>query len=349
MGLLIVSIETGCSDHGSEGEDPIVCGNSVCETGETQATCPADCTPVAGQTCGDGVCEGTENTDSCPADCASLSNLDGVWSYCGWSDSSADAAAGCAGVTPEASRTVYGGGLVLSYDDSDARCSQWEIEEVGGVLVQQDCWDGAYDYGHERLFPSISVSGDYLTITYASSDGSEEHEFYVRRPGETMASVMVMCTALDDYTCSSTPTLSTAVEPSLVGSWQACGGTSEPDPTVACASTYTDWVVLDADGTALDISDYGAGDQSCVKIDYASATGADPFLEFQECGADYTELWGYHITVTSSGSTYLTLPSEYVDCDGGGGCSTTVEYDHYVSVADKPCPAGVTVEDLTCD
>ncbi len=44
---------------------PAVCGNGTCESGETNATCPADCPPV----CGDGVCNGTETSATCPGDC----------------------------------------------------------------------------------------------------------------------------------------------------------------------------------------------------------------------------------------------------------------------------------------
>ncbi len=45
-----------------------VCGNGQCETGETQANCPADCKPAT-WVCGNGVCEAGETPSSCPADC----------------------------------------------------------------------------------------------------------------------------------------------------------------------------------------------------------------------------------------------------------------------------------------
>ena len=41
------------------------CGNGQCEDGESNATCPADCAPV----CGDGACTPPESIFTCPTDC----------------------------------------------------------------------------------------------------------------------------------------------------------------------------------------------------------------------------------------------------------------------------------------
>lgn len=46
----------------------VVCGDLVCELGETPVSCPSDCPNV----CGDSFCTGSESTASCPADCGSL-------------------------------------------------------------------------------------------------------------------------------------------------------------------------------------------------------------------------------------------------------------------------------------
>jgi len=43
------------------------CGDGTCDTGETNANCPADC-PV-GPVCGDGTCDNSENCSTCPDDC----------------------------------------------------------------------------------------------------------------------------------------------------------------------------------------------------------------------------------------------------------------------------------------
>jgi hypothetical protein len=45
-------------------EGVTVCGNGTCETGETAASCRADC-----GFCGDGACFGTENNSTCSQDC----------------------------------------------------------------------------------------------------------------------------------------------------------------------------------------------------------------------------------------------------------------------------------------
>jgi hypothetical protein len=45
-----------------------VCGNGTCEPGETTASCVQDC-PSTGPKCGDGICQSNENVEMCPQDC----------------------------------------------------------------------------------------------------------------------------------------------------------------------------------------------------------------------------------------------------------------------------------------
>lgn len=49
---------------------PPVCGNGICEAGETQTNCPADCgsPPI----CGDRKCESGETRQNCPQDCSAI-------------------------------------------------------------------------------------------------------------------------------------------------------------------------------------------------------------------------------------------------------------------------------------
>jgi len=65
-----------------------VCGDHVCSTGETTATCPQDCA-----FCGDGVCSSTESAASCPLDCVSAVCGDG---FCSPSETLATCAVDCA-------------------------------------------------------------------------------------------------------------------------------------------------------------------------------------------------------------------------------------------------------------
>lgn len=47
-----------------------VCGNQMCEQGESPSNCPNDCA-ASGPICGDNVCDmnGGENATNCPGDC----------------------------------------------------------------------------------------------------------------------------------------------------------------------------------------------------------------------------------------------------------------------------------------
>jgi lysophospholipase L1-like esterase len=87
-----------------------VCGDFVCDPGETPASCSSDCPDVCGDglctgsedaascsvdcpdLCGDGLCTGSEDTTSCVADCGSLCG-DGV---CNGSEDEFNCAADCA-------------------------------------------------------------------------------------------------------------------------------------------------------------------------------------------------------------------------------------------------------------
>lgn len=48
------------------------CGNGVCENGESNATCAADCPPASA--CGNGTCDNGETNGNCPADCPAQGN-----------------------------------------------------------------------------------------------------------------------------------------------------------------------------------------------------------------------------------------------------------------------------------
>ena len=55
----------GLTCGGGDCVEADVCGNGICDSGESEATCVEDCTEV----CGDGTCAGIESFRSCSADC----------------------------------------------------------------------------------------------------------------------------------------------------------------------------------------------------------------------------------------------------------------------------------------
>ena len=82
-GLLIRAFDMRYTDPFTPNEDPLaehvmsfyvesgngpVCGNGICEEGETYENCPEDC-EEGGPVCGNGVCEEGENAQNCPEDC----------------------------------------------------------------------------------------------------------------------------------------------------------------------------------------------------------------------------------------------------------------------------------------
>ena len=79
---------SGCASNSSPCEDSdscgggstapdaapkVTCGDNICQSSESAATCPADCKPA--ETCGDGTCSASETASSCPADCKTTVNV----------------------------------------------------------------------------------------------------------------------------------------------------------------------------------------------------------------------------------------------------------------------------------
>ena len=67
-----------CNDGRCTDKPKTVCGNGICEYGETEQNCPVDC---KGAVCGNGVCEPGENHDNCPIDCGGIGFKDKIIVY----------------------------------------------------------------------------------------------------------------------------------------------------------------------------------------------------------------------------------------------------------------------------
>ena len=73
IGGVDVSILGGDASGTDKDTGPAIgsCGDGFCNTGETAASCPADC---ATNNCGNGTCDAGETKASCPADCGTTTN-----------------------------------------------------------------------------------------------------------------------------------------------------------------------------------------------------------------------------------------------------------------------------------
>lgn len=65
--ITIALLLASCEESGPTTE--AVCGNNVCDPGETLTSCSADCSVMPNIVCGDNKCQGSENSVTCPNDC----------------------------------------------------------------------------------------------------------------------------------------------------------------------------------------------------------------------------------------------------------------------------------------
>jgi hypothetical protein len=116
-----------CGDDSAPTNDA-VCGDDVCEEGETEATCPQDCY------CGNGACEETEDATGCPADCAECG--DGI---CHDPTETCDNCPQDCGSCIECGNGIIEGDEVCdSTDLGGATCESVDASYIGGTLACTD-------------------------------------------------------------------------------------------------------------------------------------------------------------------------------------------------------------------
>jgi len=67
-----IKLEQNASLYGGEPDDLPICGNGICEAGESTLNCPKDCigpTTTLHVLCGNKICDRGENVENCPNDC----------------------------------------------------------------------------------------------------------------------------------------------------------------------------------------------------------------------------------------------------------------------------------------
>lgn len=107
------------------------CGNAICETGESNRNCSADCSHNNPTVCGDGICEIGETFNNCTADCI-------YTDWCNGSQFICDTGYSC-----RANRCVYdpmaqsclGSNLGTDCSGSNERCTQVDPSTGYGICV----------------------------------------------------------------------------------------------------------------------------------------------------------------------------------------------------------------------
>lgn len=142
---------------------PNPCGNSICDAGETTATCPADCPAPSPNTCGNGVCDVGETNGNCASDCAlpppPPNNCgNGV---CDSNETATSCAVDCV-VTPPADGTANGDGTCTKDSTGSTRCEMNFDGSLGGCATtsgSSTVWLVlALVVSRSRLFKSVTTT-----------------------------------------------------------------------------------------------------------------------------------------------------------------------------------------------
>ncbi len=112
------------------GKTSAVCGNFICDTGETQLSCPSDCVT----TCGNGFCEAGEDFHSCPSDCCQQQGSGSSGSGSGSGSDGANGGSGANGsnTDPNGPNGANGGGSGGANSCFDAAGNQVSCDTGSG-------------------------------------------------------------------------------------------------------------------------------------------------------------------------------------------------------------------------
>ncbi len=130
---------------------PDTCGDGLCGSSETNATCPADCAP--GPVCGDGVCQLGETTATCAIDCPASTCGDG---FCASNEDENSCPQDCGSTTTS---PICGDGICEAGESCAVDC------DTTTTTTGPTCGDGVCD-------PGESCDADCGTATSYCGDGS---------------------------------------------------------------------------------------------------------------------------------------------------------------------------------
>lgn len=149
-----------CTDEGQCVALGPVCGNGFCETGETNASCPADCKPAAA-VCGNGMCENGESNASCPADCKPAGAVCGN-GFCETGESNASCPADC-----KPAGAVCGNGMCEN-GESAATCPA-DCKTTGGSCVGKCGGQSTGCYCDDLCSNNNDCCADYQAVCKGST------------------------------------------------------------------------------------------------------------------------------------------------------------------------------------
>ncbi|MDH5717044.1 MAG: hypothetical protein OEZ22_05345 [Spirochaetia bacterium] len=283
------------------------CGDTVCNGGETNATCAADCPPV----CGDGICNGNETSGTCPGDCISAGDT---------TPPEVTSVSISGTPTGPTGKYTYGDVITVSADITDAGVG------VGEVFI-------ALRNSFGNLFGSCSayyVSGNTYSCSLTITDNTINGDEYIRISvydnnwtyDRYYLDSLTSTTLYVNYTIGLTAVPITYVpieEPAEVCGDGYCTGTeTEASCIQDCDSTPPEVLSASISGTPTGpTGKYTYGDVITVSADITDAGSGVYYVYFElynSNGGWFDSCYAYYV----SGSTYsctITITDNTINGD----------------------------------